>query len=39
VETLTGVTPDSSIAAVNAAIAANRIAMATLIGMASPQSP
>lgn len=39
VERLPGVTPESSIREVNAAIAANRVAMATLIGMAAPNSP
>jgi phosphatidylethanolamine-binding protein (PEBP) family uncharacterized protein len=39
VERLSGLTPESSIREVNAAIAANRVAMATLIGMAAPNSP
>jgi phosphatidylethanolamine-binding protein (PEBP) family uncharacterized protein len=39
VATLPGVTPESAIRAVNTAIMNNRVAMATLIGMAAPQSP
>ena len=39
VDKLPGVTPDSSIRDVNAAIMANQVGMATLIGMASPGSP
>lgn len=39
VATLPNVTPQSTIAQVNAAIMANQIGMATLIGMAAPNSP
>jgi Raf kinase inhibitor-like YbhB/YbcL family protein len=39
VATLPNVTPDTPIRDVNAAIKANQIGMATLIGMAAPQSP
>jgi hypothetical protein len=39
VATLPGVTPDSSIAQVNRAIMDNQIGMATLVGMAAPNSP
>jgi Raf kinase inhibitor-like YbhB/YbcL family protein len=39
VDKLPGVTPESSIRDVNAAIMANQIGMATLVGQASPQSP
>jgi Raf kinase inhibitor-like YbhB/YbcL family protein len=39
VDTLPNVTPESSIAQVNAAIMANQIGMAQLIGQAAPNSP
>jgi phosphatidylethanolamine-binding protein (PEBP) family uncharacterized protein len=39
VATLPNVTPESSIAQVNAAIKANQLGMATLVGMAAPGSP